>query len=288
MASTTSYFDRFKKTGGMTAAPQSGSARTTAPQQSTYQSPYKSTTGIQAPQQYQPTQYNSPYQVTTPQNISPKLQQQITLQQSKLGNAASLFQPGQLATAGNIATADINQQLLTQQQSERDRQQAYEEYQRAWQGLGQSPESLAAKEAAMSAVQSGGPYNESWLDRQRGAIRNTGSVGLQSAQNALAEQLARRGMGGSSIMGLQNAQLGQQSALGIQQQVAEMEREAAAQNEAARQAALAQLSGLAGAEQSQRLGLDTAMAELYKEAQRTPIDTSPWAEAIKNPMRKLQ
>lgn len=139
----------------------------------------------------------------------------------------------------------------------------------------------------MAAVQGGGPWNSGLMEQGRGAIRNAGGMAFQGAQRNMAEELSRRGMGGSSLMGYQQAQLGSQARLGIQQQLAQFEQQAAQQNEAARQAALAQLSGLAGAEQSQRLGLDEALAQLYAGTQREPMDLSALAESIKKPGRVL-
>ena len=273
-----SYFSLFQKPPGTTAqVPR----QTTLPQQQQQQPAYGSTPGVQAPAPYQPTSYPNPYPTAPTQPISPKLQQQIAAQQARMGNAGNSFAPNTLVRAKDLGWYDINQQLMTQQQSEMDRQKAYEEYQRAWLGLGQSPEALKAKELAMQAAMSGGPWTGGLMEQGRGAIRNTGSMALQGAQRTLAEDLARRGMGGSSIQGLNQARLGQQTALGIQQQLAQFEQQAAMQNEAARQAALAQLSGLAGTEQAQRLGLDTALAELYANTQRQPVDTSVLAEAIK-------
>lgn len=284
---TTSYFQRFAR------LPTTGrsSQRTQTPTQPTSQyqstSSYPASAGMQAPGQYQQTPAPNPYPVQPQQPIPAKLQQQIQQQQARMGASASQFAPNTLVKAGDLDWAQFNSQFRTQQQSEFDRQKAYEEMQRAWFGIGQSPESLEAKRAAMAAVSGGGPWTTQLLEQGRGAIRNLGGVGLQSAQRNMAEELARRGMGGSSLFGQQQAQLSQQAALNIQQQLAQFELQAAQQNEAARQAALAQLSDLSGAEQAQRLGIDEAIWRLYKDTQRTPLDFSPLAEQIKKPGRTV-
>ena len=264
----------------------------------TPQSPYQQSTGVQAPQAYQPTPQVSFSQAPYPgtpetqpaaTNVQPWQWQQAQRQQTAFGPALSSILPWQQGPIlrKDIPLMQVGLQYQTQMQSELDRQRAYEELMRSWYGLGQSPESQLAKQTATERLQAGGPWTPELLEQQRGAIRNAGGIAQQAAQRQLASALGERGLGSSSIAGMQQAQLAQQAGLNIQQQLSGLEMQARLQNEEAQRLALGQLQEMAAQEQSQRTALDAAIANLFASTEREPLDLAPLAELIQYPHRQI-
>jgi hypothetical protein len=140
---------------------------------------------------------------------------------------------------------------------------------------------MLAQQLAMDRSQSGGPFTQQLMEEQQGNIRNQGAMANQDALQSMAEDAARRGMGGGASS-YEKALLEQSNASGIQDRLTGFRSQAAQANEAAQQNYLAQLSDIAGRQGGQRAAFDQALANVYLNTERTPQDLSPLMAQVKN------
>jgi hypothetical protein len=155
----------------------------------------------------------------------------------------------------------------TQQMSEQDRARAYQELANATNAIGQSPESMMARQYAAQMLQSGGPYNQQYLEQQGAAIKDQQARAYQRATEQMQQQIAQRGVEGSAS-DRDLALLQQEAALRAQGLLTDLSRETTGKNWEAQQMALQQLEGIAGREEQSRLAMADVIGRLFSETER--------------------
>lgn len=184
-----------------------------------------------------------------------------------------------------LLEAGLNFEQL--QQAERDRGYAYDQLARARGAIGSDPAAMRARELAMSRAEGGGPFGPDLIEQTLGMIKNRGAVGLEDAQRAATEDLARRGLGGG-LMASQVARLQRDAAGDIQRQSTDFKTQAALANEEAQRIALSQLGEITGREDMQRAAIDQLLASLFADTQRAPISLAGLVPTTKKALRRTK
>jgi len=220
---------------------------------------------------YQVGPYNGQYQYTPMGAVTPsssQLQQAWNSQRALLGPAAPFMIPtNEPLTVEDVPLLGMNLWWQTQQMSEMDRARAYQELANATNSIGQSPESALARQYAAQMLQSGGPYNQQYIEQQSAAIRDQQARAYQRATEQMQQQIAQRGVEGSAS-DRDLALLQQEAALRAQGLLTDLSRETTGKNWEAQQMALQQLEGIAGREEQSRLAMADVIGRLFSETER--------------------
>jgi hypothetical protein len=161
----------------------------------------------------------------------------------------------------------------TRAQAENDLVRALTELSRSRASVGTSPEATFARNLAASRAQSAGQFGDDFLEQQRSALRTQSQLGLQTAEQGLAEGFGRRGLAGTMPMSA-IAGLRQQSGTDLQRTLADFEMQAAQSREEAQRNSLADLFGVSSQEEQRRLDIDKQIADALLSVEREVPDLS--------------
>lgn len=183
---------------------------------------------------------------------------------------------GQAFPTAGFKTADVpwieaglNFQIA--QQAEADRQRGYEELTRGRAAIGTSPESELAREIAKNRATENRFSKE--IDQMRQAMLGSGAQAAQQGREAMMADLARRGIGGGTAA-TQMAQLEQDALINALAKQATFELQAAQMQEEADRQAYQDLAALATQQEAERMAFDEALAKVFLETERAPVDLS--------------
>jgi hypothetical protein len=165
--------------------------------------------------------------------------------------------------------------------AELDRARGLEELRGSLGGLGGSLESQESRRLALERALAGGLQTEDFpLERLRAAAEGQAGLQFQRGQQDIAAAMAGRGIGGVPVA-IQQALLRQEAGAGLQQTLGGIEEagarfglEQAALQDAISRGALEDLTRVADVDEQRRLDLERALADVFLETQREPLDLS--------------
>lgn len=185
----------------------------------------------------------------------------------------SLFPEGTVLRRGDIPLLETGLNFENRQNALRDRQQGMQRLEDSRSAIGSSPESILARQIAVSRARGEGPLSQGVIDNQRGALRSAGALAGEAQQRELAMQLAQRGLGGG-VPAVQQAALQQQLATDIGGRLASFDLESAQLLDTAQRQAAYDLQTIADQEELRRIAIDQLIAEAFFNTDRSPIDLS--------------
>jgi hypothetical protein len=204
---------------------------------------------------------------------APKFEQWMQRQADLLGPFANVIQGGDILRRADIPLIETGLNFQQLGMSEADRQRAFEELARGRQAVGASPEAGYLKDFLTSRMEGGGPFDDMLRQQIEGAMRNQAALGFQGAERGMTEDFARRGLGGSATE-YQLGGLQQQAGADLSSQIADFRQQAALANQAAMEAYTADFQQQSMMEAAQRAAFDQALASIFSETERAPIDLS--------------
>lgn len=171
----------------------------------------------------------------------------------------------------DVARTQTEEERAAQERSLQDRATGVEELWRSRGALDADPRMNRVWEYLNSQYSRGGPFTPQMIEQGKGTLRSSSALGLQGAQRSAAEDLARRGMGGS-LSAYEQAGLGQRASTDLASQIADWERQAALANEAAMQQYLSQMGGQATSWAAMRQAIDDQIARAFLDYQHQAPD----------------
>jgi len=236
--------------------------------------PYSAGQTTPAPYPSGAPSYFQPRTTSTPTDLTRRQQRRLTAQQSALGPTASqFFAPQAPLKRRDIPLMEVGlnyEQLLM---AERDRQRAYEELVRSREAIGSSPAEQYLRQQLESQIGGGGPFTDPLRAQMEAGLRQQAALAWQAQQQSATADFARRGLGGG-FTPYQMAGMQQQSAADLASQITDFQTRAAIANEEALRQMMGQYAGQTEQESTRRAVIDSAIAELFGETQRAPIDLS--------------
>lgn len=176
-----------------------------------------------------------------------------------------------------LLEAGLNYENLLK--AERDRQFGYEQLTRGREAIGSSPGEMLAMEIAMQRAQGGTPWNDQFIQGQVGALKDRSAIARRNAMEGMEQSFAARGISGVDPA-LAQANLEQDLLGQLSGQIGDIYSTAATQRDQAERAALEQLTGITQEQGQRRTTIDQALADLFLNTERAPIDLSGLIEPV--------